>query len=115
MRTLIIGLTAGLALGSLTACSGSEEPSCENPVSETTVEVADFSYDPSCVAAPAEATLTITNVGKVPHTFTVSGTGAAGAGAAGESGTLDLSGVAAGTYRVFCTYHSNMEGALKVG
>jgi len=115
MRTLIIGLIAALTLGSLTACSGSDQPACENPVAGTTVEVADFSYDPSCVAAPADATLTISNVGKVPHTFTVSGTGAAIEVAAGESGTLDLSGVEPGTYRVFCTYHPDMEGALKVG
>ena len=115
MRTLTIGLATALTLGSLAACSGSTQTVCETTVVSTTVEVADFSYDPSCIAVSRGVTLTISNVGKVPHTFTVSGTGAAVEVAAGESGTLDLSGVAAGTYRVFCTYHSNMEGALKVG
>jgi plastocyanin len=115
MRTLLIGLTTVLTLGSLAACSGSSEPVCENPVGTTSVEVADFSYDPSCVAAPADATLSITNTGKVPHTFTVSGTDAAVDIPAGGSADLDLSGVAPGTYRVFCTYHTNMEAALKVG
>ncbi|MGZ5345298.1 MAG: cupredoxin domain-containing protein [Actinomycetota bacterium] len=115
MRTLNIGLAGALALGGLAACSGSNEAVCENPVSTTSVEMADFSYDPSCTAAPADATLTISNVGKVPHTFTVSDTHAAVDVAAGESGTLDLAGVAPGTYRVFCTYHPNMEAALRVG
>ncbi|MGZ8610211.1 MAG: cupredoxin domain-containing protein [Actinomycetota bacterium] len=115
MRTLIIGLAAALTLGSALACSGSDAPACENPVVTTSVEVADFSYDPTCVAATADATLTISNVGKVPHTFTVSVTDAAVDVAAGESGTLDLAGVAPGTYRVFCTYHPNMEAALRVG
>ena len=49
MRTLIIGLAAALTLGSLAACSSSNEPACDNPVSTTSVDVADFSYDPSCV------------------------------------------------------------------
>jgi plastocyanin len=115
MRTLIFGLTAALTFGSLTACSGSNAPVCENPVAATTVEVADFTYDPSCVAASAGATLTITNTGKAQHTFTVSGTDAAVDVASGSSAELDLTGIAPGTYRVFCTYHPNMEGALKVG
>jgi plastocyanin len=115
MRTLIIGLTAVLTLGGLTACSSSNEATCENPVATTTVEVNEFSYDPSCVQAPADATLTVDNVGKVPHTYTVTGTDATVDVAAGESGSLDLSGVAPGVYRVICTYHTNMEGAIKVG
>lgn len=115
MRTLIVGLAAALMLGSLAACSGSDTPACENPVEATSVEVADFSYDPSCVAAPSDATLSITNTGKVPHTFTVSDTDAAVDVASGATADLDLSGVAPGTYRVFCTYHANMEAALKVG
>jgi len=115
MRTLIIGLVGALTLGGLAACSSSNEPVCENPVAATTVEMADFSYDPSCVEVSAGATLTIDNVGKVPHTFTVSGTDAAADVAAGESADLDLTGIGSGTYRVFCTYHSNMEAALRVG
>lgn len=115
MRTLIIGLVGALLLGGLTACSSSNEPVCENPVAATTVEMADFSYDPSCVEAPTDATLTIDNTGKVPHTFTVSGTDAAVDVDSGGSADLDLTGVAPGTYRVFCTYHANMEAALKVG
>jgi plastocyanin len=114
MRTLIIGLTAALTLGALTACSGSKEPVCDDPIAETAVEVADFSYDPSCVTARADATLTISNVGKVPHTFTVSGTGAAVEVAPGESGRLDLSGVAPGIYRVTCAYHPQMAAAVRV-
>lgn len=115
MRTLIIGLAAALTFGGLAACSGSNEPACENPVSEQTVEVADFSFDPSCVATGPDATLAISNVGKVPHTFTVSGTDASVDVAAGDSAELDLAGIAPGTYRVFCTYHPSMEGALRIG
>ena len=114
MRTVIIGLAAALTLGSLAACSSSNEPACEDPVSTTSVDVADFSYDPSCVAATADGTLSIRNTGKVPHTFTVSGTDAAVDLPAGGSADLDLSGVTPGVYRVICTYHTNMESALKI-
>jgi len=115
MRTLIIGLTAALTLGGLAACSSSKDATCENPVATTTVEVNEFTYDPSCVQAEAGATLTIDNAGQVPHTYTVTGTDATVDVAAGESATLDVSGLAPGVYRVICTYHSNMESALKVG
>jgi plastocyanin len=115
MRTLIFGLAAALTFGSLAACSSSDEATCENPVAATTVDVADFSYDPSCVEASADATLTIDNTGKVPHTFTVAGTDATVDVASGDSGTVDLTGVAPGTYRVICTYHANMESALRIG
>jgi plastocyanin len=77
--------------------------------------VADFTYDPTCAEASSGDTLTIDNTGKVPHTFTVTGTDATVDVAAGESSTLDLAGVAPGVYRVICTYHANMESALKIG
>lgn len=115
MRTMIIGLAAALTFGSLAACSGSPDATCENPVAATSVEVADFSYDPSCVAASVGSTITIDNVGKAPHTFTVSGTDASVDVAAGTSTELNLAGIPSGTYRVFCTYHPEMESAIRLG
>ena len=115
MRTLIIGLAGALTFGGLAACSSSNEAACERPVATTTIDVADFTYDPTCAEASSGDTLTIDNTGKVPHTFTVTGTDATVDVAAGESSTLDLAGVAPGVYRVICTYHANMESALKIG
>jgi plastocyanin len=35
--------------------------------------------------------------------------------AAGERATLTVPDLAAGTYRVICTYHPQMEAALRIG
>jgi plastocyanin len=35
--------------------------------------------------------------------------------AAGAQGSADLSGVAAGTYTVLCTYHPQMKATIEVG
>ncbi len=114
--TTLRAIVAVAALGLLdSACSGDSSPTCEQPVEATRVEMGDFYYEPTCVAVETAATLTVENPGAVPHTFTVADTSANLDLAAGESGELDLTGVAPGLYRVFCTYHSDMESALKIG
>ena len=117
MRNGVIVVLSGLVLLGTTACSSSPAApaACANPVSTTTVTMADFSFTPACVAAAPGATLTITNAGAVPHTFTVTGTSVNVTVAAGQSTQTPLTGVAAGTYKVLCTIHPNMVGTLKVG
>ncbi len=115
MRRLIIGLACALSLGGLTACSGSGTSGCEDPVATTSVRVVDFAYDPACVSAESDATIAVANADEATHTFTVTGTDAAVEVGAGETGEVDLTGVAPGTYRVFCTYHPDMEAELRIG
>ena len=79
--------------------------------------MADFSYEPSCVEAAPGDSLEIVNEGQSPHTFTVESDGAQAEVdvAAGEQATLTVPDLAAGTYRVVCTYHPQMEAALRIG
>jgi plastocyanin len=99
------------------ACGGDgEAPPCEDPQTATTVAMADFSYTPSCVEAAAGAQLEVVNEGQAPHTFTI-GSGTTDAEvdvAAGERAAFTVPDIAAGTYRVTCTYHPQMEAALRV-
>ena len=103
----------------LPACGGggSEPPACEDPQAVGTVTMADFSYEPGCVEAAPGDSLEIVNEGQAPHTFTVESDGAEAEAdvAAGERATLTVPDLAAGTYRVICTYHPQMEAALRIG
>ena len=110
----IAALTAAVGLG---GCGGSDEPpTCEDPEAVTSVTMDDFSYAPGCVEAPAGAEIEIVNEGRSPHTFTVE---AEAAGdevdvPAGDQATLSVPDLAAGTYRVICTYHPQMKASLRV-
>jgi plastocyanin len=118
VRRVPIALIAVLVLVSGSACSRSNASGpvpCVNPVTTTVVTLADFSFTPSCTAAAPGATLSITDAGAIPHTFTVKGTSVDVTIAAGETKQVTLMGVAAGTYAVVCRFHPNMVGSLKVG
>ena len=116
-RRTMGAVAAALALA-LPACGGGggEPPACEDPQADGTVTMADFSYEPGCVEAAPGDSLEIVNEGQAPHTFTVESDGAEAEAdvAAGERATLTVPDLAAGTYRVICTYHPQMEAALRI-
>jgi plastocyanin len=110
---LISGIVAMAAV--IPACSkGSSASSCTNPVSAQAVTVADFSFDPRCMKAPAGSSLSVTNRGATTHTFTVKGTSVDLKLDGAASGTASLSGVTPGTYEVVCTLHPQMTATLVV-
>ena len=115
-RTVSIIITLSWTLGGI-ACgaAGSEPPACSTFTTSTSVEMDDFRYGPACVQVDPGGTLTLDNVGAAPHTFTVEGTEVSVDVAAGAQGSADLSGVAAGTYTVLCTYHPQMKATIEVG
>jgi plastocyanin len=115
MRAAVIVLAVtALLLGACGSESESPEELCPTPTEATSVEMADFSYDPACVSVDADASLEIRNVGQAAHTFTVEGTEIDENVDAGAATTVDLGGVAPGTYEVICTLHPQMTGALQV-
>jgi plastocyanin len=117
MRRVFLVLTlVVLAVAALPACSGAAAaPTCDTPTAATQVELSDFAFGPECVEASAGDTLTITNTGGAPHTFTVSDTDVNVSLDDGETGEAVLDGLTAGTtYAVHCTYHPQMVGALKI-
>jgi plastocyanin len=95
---------------------GSESPAelCPAPAQGATVETKDFEFAPICLEAGEGTTITVDNTGDAPHTFTIREVDVDVDVDAGESDTVDLSGVAASTYKVTCTYHPQMVGALRV-
>jgi plastocyanin len=98
------------------ACGGNEgpPPACTEPVAASTVELADFAFQPDCLSAGAGATITLENTGDAPHTFTVTGTDVDVDVDAGSSVQASLSGVEPGTYAVTCTYHPQMTATLTI-
>ena len=97
-RTVSIIITLSLTLGGTACGAGASEPSaCSTFTTSTSVEMDDYS------------------VGAAPHTFTVEGTEVSVDVAAGAQGSAYLSGVAAGTYTVLCTYHPQMKATIEVG
>ena len=101
----------------LPACEGDDAPAepCTDPVSATSVELADFAFRPDCLSADAGATIALDNTGDAPHTFTVGGTAVDVRVDAGETGDAVLAGIDPGTYAVTCTFHPQMTATLTVG
>ena len=104
-----------LCAGGVACGGGAKTPSCATPVATSDVSVVDYAFDPVCVGAEVGATLTVSNAGGAPHSFTVKGTSVDVQLDPGRSQSIDLAGIAAGTYVVICTYHPQMVGALKLG
>jgi manganese oxidase len=68
------------------------------------VSLKEFSISPSHLMAPPGAlSFKVTNIGSVEHDFEITGLGKLVALKPGETRTLDLPGVTAGTYKVTCT------------
>jgi plastocyanin len=121
VQRVIVPLVA--LVGVLAACGGGggdEPPACEDPRATTEVTMGDFYYEPTCVEAAGGTELDVVNEGQAPHTFTVEGTVEGSGGSAevdvpaGERATFTTPALTEGTYRVTCTYHPQMEAALRI-
>jgi plastocyanin len=131
-RGALIALVLVLA-SAMAACSGSSEesePAAGNgggtaTVTDGAVEVtaADLAFDVSTIEATAggDFTITLVNDDSAPHNisiYTEEGgemIGSAGATAeAGETVTVDVSGLEPGTYYFQCDIHPDMNGSVVV-
>jgi plastocyanin len=116
-RRNTVAIVIAVVVAAMPACGGeTETPACEDPQPAGTVTMDDFSYEPTCVEAAPGDSLEVVNDGQAPHTFTVESEGdeVEVDVAAGERATLAVPDLAAGTYRVVCTYHPQMEAALHI-
>ena len=88
--------------------------------SGTKVTLAEFSIDPSAITAAVGSTITVTNGGTVDHNFAIKDTSVRTKTLhAGESASVSLHGVKAGSYTVICEIpghaDSGMRATLTVG
>ena len=88
--------------------------------SGTTVTLAEFSLSPESVSVAEGGSIGVTNGGTVAHNLAVDGTDLKTADlAGGESDTLDVSGLEAGQYTIYCDISGHrdagMTGDLVVG
>jgi FtsP/CotA-like multicopper oxidase with cupredoxin domain len=84
-----------------------------------TVDLTEFALTPAAVSVPAGGSIEVTNSGSVPHNLSITDADLTTADLqAGESETLDLGDLAAGTYDLLCTIpghaDSGMTGTLTV-
>jgi FtsP/CotA-like multicopper oxidase with cupredoxin domain/plastocyanin len=84
------------------------------------VHLSEFALAPEAVQVPEGGQLLVHNMGTVAHNFVINGTDIRSTElAAGDSQTLDLSGLEAGSYDLLCTIPghagSGMTGTLEIG
>ena len=94
------------------ASAPASSPASGSP-SGLTITTTDFAFAPASLTVPAgTVTMTVTNKGKLPHTFTVDGLVNVDL-RAGETKTVSFA-AAPGTYRVYCAHAGHAE-AGRVG
>lgn len=78
-----------------------------------TVQLMEFMIMPNPIQVPAGTTaLTVENSGTIDHTLGIADGPTTETISAGESGTLDISSLAAGTYPVVCTVAGHKESGM---
>lgn len=91
-----------------------------SPAGAVQVSMSEFAVTPSSITAPLNGKLVVVNAGSAVHNFEVEGTDAKTKDLQpGESTTLDLAGLKADTYTVFCAVsghrQAGMEATLVIG
>ena len=90
------------------------------PAGAVQVTLSEFAITPATIAAPLNGKLLVTNSGAAVHNFNVQGTNLKTKDLQpGETATLDLKGVKAGTYTAFCAIAGHqqlgMQATLVIG
>jgi plastocyanin len=116
-RTLV---AVGMAAALVAACGGDEGGTEDNGGgggggAATTITASDFAFDPETVTIAAGDGIELTNEGEAEHNITAEDAGMDEDVDAGDSVTIDTSGVEPGTYDFICEYHPDqMTGTLEV-
>lgn len=133
LKIMIAAVPAIAALSMLVAaCGGSDNKDNASPTSApaaatatkpagggaNNITIADFSYTPARFNAVAgqQVSLTVTNSGQQPHTFTITGVVDSGTISPGQTKTVTFTPAQAGNLVYFCTIHgqARMSGQVMV-
>ena len=118
LRSLLVAVPLAL----LAACGGGgDEPEApadggDGGAQAVSVTAVDNAFEPSTVTVPQGGSIELTNEGQALHNFQIEAEGIDQDVAAGEAITVDVSGLAAGTYDFVCKYHVSvgMTGTMTV-
>jgi plastocyanin len=118
MVTAGLLLTAACGSSSDTTSSSSSSPSSSRAGAGNTVELSEFKITPSGITVQSGSTLNVTNQGTVAHDLVVQdATGRTLVKTTliqpGQSASLSLSGVSAGSYTVVCDVAGHKESGMK--
>lgn len=109
----------GVALSARATVVGSAPPAAaaggasEAPAAQVEVSLTEFAITPADIVVAEGGTLVVRNDGSIPHNLTVVDTDIATADLdPGSTETLDLSGLAPGTYRVVCTIPGHEQAGM---
>ncbi|MGQ0824508.1 MAG: multicopper oxidase domain-containing protein [Actinomycetota bacterium] len=103
-----------IALGALiTAADDDAGGTAAVAAGSTTVTLGEFSLSPAAVSVPVGGSIAVVNGGTVEHNLSIEGTDLRTPDlAAGESESLDLSSLEAGTYTMLCTIAGHKEAGM---
>ena len=91
----------------------SESSSSSNAADAATIELSEFALTPASLSVPAGGSLEVVNAGTAVHNLSITDAGIATADlAAGESETLDLSGLEPGEYEIVCTIPGHADSGM---
>ncbi len=91
------------AIGIIVVVNNDDGPSSSTTAAPVSVALSEWAITPASISAPVDGSLQVTNDGTVAHNLSVEGGPSTQDLAPGGSETLDLSGLAPGTYKVLCT------------
>ena len=78
------------------------------------VSLTEFAITPASISVPLNGKLLVTNAGTTVHNFNVQGTSVHTKDLQpGDTATVDLKGVKAGTYTVFCAISGHQQPACR--
>src|SRR3954447_23109174 len=96
-------LAAVLAFAALIVAATNEKTSAASSANAVQVSLSEFAVTPAMITAPVDGKIVVTNNGTVEHNLSIEGTPlATKALQPGQSDTIDLKSVKAGTYTVSC-------------
>lgn len=107
------------ALGIVVVVAKDDGASTTTTSAPVAVSMSEFKFSPSTLTVPTGGQLVVTNDGSMDHNLSIEGGPSTRDLSAGESQTLELSGLAPGTYPFICTIpghaSSGMQGTLTIG
>ena len=114
MRRLLIVVAVLTLIPGVASAGGGGSSQCPGFATGTTVSMLDSCFSGTAHFAPTETTITISNDGALPHTFTaVDGSFDSGQLQPGE--TFELTIDQPGVFEVFCTLHGTAQGQGMAG